>query len=190
VSVVGFRFLDTRVLGVGVPFHRDFEELNLRFYVRRKAEEGWRRGVVFVREVVPRQAVAWLARILYNENYVACPMRHTVTPAGVSYDWRSGGRWNRVALEPAAEPVLPAEDSEEAFITEHYWGYARQRDGGTVEYRVEHPRWSVARAARANLDCDVAAFYGPEFATPLSVPPSSAFLASGSQVVVHRGVRL
>jgi uncharacterized protein YqjF (DUF2071 family) len=190
VSVVGFRFLRTRVLGIGIPFHRDFEELNLRFYVRRKAEEGWRRGVVFVREVVPRQAVAWLARTLYNENYVACPMRHTVAPAGVSYAWRSGGRWNRIALEPAAEPVLPAEDSEETFITEHYWGYARQRGGGTVEYRVEHPRWSVARARTTMLDCDVAAFYGPEFASALAGPPSSAFLARGSPVAVHRGVRL
>jgi uncharacterized protein YqjF (DUF2071 family) len=47
VSVVGFRFLGTRVRGVPVPGHRDFEELNLRFYVRRVADDGPRRGVVF-----------------------------------------------------------------------------------------------------------------------------------------------
>jgi uncharacterized protein YqjF (DUF2071 family) len=190
VSVVGFRFLRTRVLGIGVPFHRDFEELNLRFYVRRKAEEGWRRGVVFVREVVPRRAVALLARLLYNENYLACPMRHAITPGRVSYGWRSGGRWHELSLDSEGEPVLPAEGSEEKFITEHYWGYARQRDGGTVEYRVEHPRWPVRRAARAALDCDVVAFYGSTFATPLSGAPSSAFLAEGSPVTVHGGVRL
>jgi uncharacterized protein len=190
VSVVGFRFLRTRVLGIGVPFHRDFDEVNLRFYVRRRAEEGWRRGVVFVREVVPRRAVAWLARLLYNENYAAYPMRHAITPGRVSYGWRSGGRWNELSLNSEGEPVLPAQGSEEKFITEHYWGYARQRDGGTVEYRVEHPRWSVRRAARAALDCDVAGFYGPVFAPALGPLPSSAFLAEGSAIAVRRGVRL
>ena len=35
VSIVGFVFRDTRVRGWAIPRHRDFEELNLRFYVRR-----------------------------------------------------------------------------------------------------------------------------------------------------------
>ena len=190
VSVVGFRFLRTRVVGIGIPFHRDFEELNLRFYVRRKAQDGWRRGVVFVREVVPRRAVAWLARLLYNESYAAHPMRHTITASRVTYQWRSGGRWHTLSLDPTGAPEVPHEDSEEAFITEHYWGYARQRDGGTVEYRVEHPRWPVRRAVTSNLDCDVAGFYGPAFAPALGGSPSSAFLADGSAVSVHHGVRL
>jgi uncharacterized protein YqjF (DUF2071 family) len=190
VSLVGFRFLRTKVLGVGIPFHRDFEELNLRFYVRRWAEDGWRRGVVFVREVVPRRAVAWLARILYNENYVAHAMRHAISPSRVAYQWRSGGRWHTLSLDPTGDSAVPPEHSEEAFITEHYWGYARHRDGGTVEYRVEHPRWPVRRAVTSALDCDVAGFYGPAFAAALGRAPSSAFLAEGSAVTVHRGVRL
>src|SRR4026208_556537 len=53
-SLVGFLFLDTRVFGLAVPFHRNFEEVNLRFYVRRMASDGLRRGVVFVKEIVPR----------------------------------------------------------------------------------------------------------------------------------------
>ena len=190
VSLVGFRFLDTRVLGVAVPFHRDFEELNLRFYVRRKADEGWRRGVVFVKEVVPRRAVAWLARLVYQENYVAHAMRHAVAPGRAAYSWRVGGRWHEIAVEASGPAALPADDAEETFITEHYWGYARQRDGGTVEYRVEHPRWPVRRGVAPTLDGDVARFYGPELAPFLGRPPSSAFLASGSEVAVHRGVRL
>src|SRR5262245_39598094 len=76
VSMVGFRFLRTRVLGLAVPGHSNFDEVNLRFYVRRNAHDGWRRGVVFVKEIVPHRAIAWLARALYNENYVALPMRH------------------------------------------------------------------------------------------------------------------
>src|SRR5262244_3620514 len=141
VSVVGFLFLNTRVLGLPIPFHRDFEEVNLRFYVRRKADDGWRRGVVFVKEIVPRWAIATVARVIYNENYVARRMRRridldeeTIAPNGsVEYSWRDGGSWHRVRAKTSGEarPLVP--DSEEEFITEHYWGYAAQRDGGSVE---------------------------------------------------------
>jgi uncharacterized protein YqjF (DUF2071 family) len=194
ISIVGFRFLDTRVRGLAIPRHRNFEELNLRFYVRRKTADGWRRGVVFLKEIVPRRTIARLARAVYNENYFALPMRHEISPASSSrravYEWFHAKRWNGLMLDFAGTPYVPAEDSEEAFITEHYWGYARQRDGGTVEYQVEHPRWPVLRATRATLDCDVASFYGPEFTSFLCGPPSSAFIAEGSAVTVRRGVRL
>ena len=198
VSVVGFRFLNTRVQGLIIPWHRDFEELNLRFYVRRKCDGEWRRGVTFVKEIVPRRAIAWLARAIYNENYYALPMRHEIMRLAVSatsssravYEWFHAKRWNGLKLEFAGTPYAPPGDSEEAFITEHYWGYSRQRDGRTLEYRVDHRRWSVLRATTAALDCDVSSFYGPEFASFLSRPPSSAFIAGGSSVSVHRGVRL
>ncbi len=194
-SVVGFMFMDTRVLGVPIPFHRDFEELNLRFYVRRKGPEGWRRGVVFIKEIVPRFAIAAVARVVYGENYVALPMRHrleiaTETGGTVEYGWRLGGRWCsvRATVRGPAGPL--AEGSEEEFITEHYWGYARQRDGGTVEYQVEHPRWNVWRAESSSLDCDVAALYGPAFAAPLSAAPRSALVADGSPIIVRQGRRI
>jgi uncharacterized protein YqjF (DUF2071 family) len=198
VSVVGFRFLRTRVFGMAVPRHRDFEEVNLRFYVRRRAGCVWRRGVVFVKEIVPRRAIAWLARRTYNENYVALRMRHEVmappgaasSPGRAAYEWRHGDRWHRLSLEFSGAAQLPDEVSEEAFITEHYWGYVRQRDGGTLEYQVEHPRWSVWRASGATLECDVAGLYGAEFARCLGGAPSSAFVAQGSPVVVRRGTRL
>jgi len=198
LSVVGFRFLDTRVLGAAIPFHRNFDEVNLRFYVRRRAADGWRRGVVFVKELVPRRTIAWLARRLYNENYVAVPMRHVlVLPAGtapsrgrVGYEWHHRRRWQGLRVDFSAEPFLPDDDSLETFITEHYWGYVRQRDGGTVEYQVEHPRWSVWRADSANLDCDVEDLYGRRFAAYLDATPSSAFVAHGSTVTVRRGMRL
>jgi uncharacterized protein YqjF (DUF2071 family) len=198
LSVVGFRFLDTRVLGVPIPFHRNFDEVNLRFYVRRKAADGWRRGVVFVKELVPRRAIAWVARRLYNENYVALPMRHVLVPpadpvssrGSVGYEWRHRRRWQGLRVDFSAEPFLPADDSLETFITEHYWGYVRQRDGGTVEYQVEHPRWSVWRAESASLDCDVEDLYGRRFAAFLDSTPASAFVARGSPVAVRRGMRL
>ena len=145
VSVVGFLFLDTRVFGAAIPWHRDFEEVNLRFYVRRMASDGWRRAVVFVKEIVPRTAIAWTARALYGENYVALPMWHRIEP----------------------------ETGDVEFITEHYWGYARQRGGRTTEYRVEHPRWRARAATVSRLDCDVATLYGSQFVECLKAPPAS-----------------
>ncbi len=194
VSVVAFCFLDVRVRGVPVPFHRRFEEVNLRFYVRRAALSGeWRRGVVFVKELVPRRAVAWVARWAYSENYVALPMRSRGTgqkpgpiPRSIAYEWSRGGAWEGLALTVRGEPELPEADGEESFVTEHYWGYTRRPDGGTAEYQVEHPRWAVWRAEAAGLRCDAASLYGPGFAAALGKAPSSAFLAAGSPVVVRR----
>jgi uncharacterized protein len=197
-SAVGFLFLRTRVLGIPIPFHRDFEELNLRFYVRRKGPEGWRRGVVFVKEVVPRIAIATVARVVYAENYVAMPMRHridrqgdTLAPGGsVEYGWRHRGRWGTLAARTEGDSAPLVEGSEAEFITEHYWGYAAQRDSGTVEYRVEHPSWRVWSAAETRFDCDVAAMYGDGFAEALSARPRSAFVAEGSPIIVRQGQRI
>ena len=191
VSMVGFLFLGTRVLGVPVPLHGDFAEVNLRFYVRRKGPEGWRRGVVFVKEIVPKAAVATLARVLYHEPYVRLPMRvgnrEDAGGGTAEYSWRHGGRWDTLRASYRGEPQPLAEGSEAEFITEHYWGYTRRRDGRTAEYRVEHPRWRVWQAADASLDCDAAALYGPEFRDTLSAAPVSAFVAEGSAIVVRRG---
>jgi uncharacterized protein YqjF (DUF2071 family) len=191
VSVVGFRFLDTRVRSIPIPFHRDFDEVNLRYYVRRQGTEGWRRGVVFVKEIVPKAAIAWVARTVYNENYVALPMDHdVVVPGRARYGWSLAGHRYSLSAAFSGEPVLPVSRSEEEFITEHYWGYVTQRDGSTVEYRVEHPPWRVWKADAASFEGPVAPLYGAEFETVLSRPPSSAFVAEGSGVVVRAGVRL
>lgn len=194
VSLVGFMFSETRVLGWRLPFHHSFEEVNLRFYVRRKASEGWRRGVVFIKEIVPRRAIATVARVVYNENYVAMPMRHLIEmddkSGHVEYGWRYRGRWNHLRVTTTGEAQVLKEGSEEEFITEHYWGYAAQRGGGSMEYQVEHPRWLVWKADNRSLDCDAKAIYGQVFASALGTEPSSAFLALGSEIIVRRGARL
>ena len=198
-SMVGFRFLDTRVLGIPIPGHRDFDEVNLRFYVRRRDEDGqWRRAVVFVRELVPRRAIAFVARWFYNEPYTAVPMRHELQmtnasegqPGRVAYAWRWAKWWHHLEVRTLGRPALPDPTSEATFITEHYWGYTVQRDGGSKEYRVEHPPWRVWEAEGAEFDCDVKALYGAGFAECLRGRPRSAFLAEGSRVIVHHGRRL
>lgn len=175
VSLVGFLFTDTRLLGVAVPFHRTFEEVNLRFYVRRPGPDGvMRRAVVFIRELVPRLAIAWTARAVYNEPYLAVPMSHAITLDPVrggrgEYGWLHRG--TRFTLEATAAGLTPGTEAE--FITEHYWGYTRQRDGGTLEYEVVHPPWRVWTAASARFAGDTSALYGPGFADLLRTPPPS-----------------
>ena len=194
VSIVGFFFLNTRIRDLAIPFHSNFEEVNLRFYVRRFVGGEWRRGVVFIKELVPRRTIAWTARRFYNENYDAVPMSHGDVVDGttrkVSYMWSFAGRTNRMEVSVEGEPQLVPAGSGEEFITEHYWGYARQRDGGTVEYQVEHPRWRVWPAREANFDGEVEALYGKTFAPFLAKRPATAFLAEGSAVTVFQGTRL
>ncbi len=195
VSLVGFRFLNTRVLGFRVPFHTNFDEVNLRFYVRHRSGHEWRRGVVFVQEIVPRTAIALVARWAYNEQYSALPMRSTIElPAesngncgSMSYSWKWAGHWSELAARVTGEPSPLIAGSEAEFITEHYWGYAAQRDGSTLEYRVEHPSWRVWPATSSHFDGEVASLYGPEFVSVLSSSPSSAFVADGSEIVVRQG---
>jgi len=196
ISLVGFRFLDTRLLGMPIPGHRHFDEVNLRIYIRRKDENGtWRRAVAFIRELVPRWAIATVARLVYNEPYLTVPMTHDVrvtpeTGGSVAYGWRYGGQSFALSAAAAgpAQPLIPGSEAE--FITEHYWAYTRQRDGGTLEYQVEHPSWNVWTATRATFTGPGALLYGPDFGQILAHPPASAFLALGSPVVVHKGLRL
>jgi uncharacterized protein YqjF (DUF2071 family) len=193
VSVAGFLFQDTRLKGVPIPFHRNFEEVNLRFYVRHFSGEDWRRGVVFIKEIVSSVAIAATARIVYNENYVVMEMGHRIEKLhgsdrlSVGYRWRLREKWNYLQVIAGGEPFDPASGSLEEFITDHHWGYTRQRDGSCIEYHVEHPRWPVRRATEYVFDCDVAAIYGEEFVSALSSSPASAFLIEGSAVTVHQG---
>ena len=198
VSMVGFLFLNTRVVGLSIPFHQNFEEINLRFYVRRKGADGWRRGVVFIKEVVPRVAIAVTARWLYNENYVALPTGNEILRSpdnsahveSVKYFWTFRHQTYFIEVATRGEPTPIAAGSEEEFIAQHYWGYSVQKDGGTVEYRVEHPLWRVWQAQSCRLQCDVEEFYGKQVTRALSVAPSSAFLAEGSKVTVYHGKRI
>jgi uncharacterized protein YqjF (DUF2071 family) len=189
LSVVGFLFLDTRLLGLPIPLHRDFEEVNLRFYVRKKSADTWRRGVVFVRELVPRRAIALVARAFYGENYLALPMKHQVDHVdlklNVEYSWRRGRKWESLKMSATGESQPIPAGSHPEFITEHYWGYTRVQ-AGCSEYRVEHPRWRVWKADAFALSADVAALYGEQFAEPLAAPPHSAFIANGSPITIKR----
>jgi uncharacterized protein YqjF (DUF2071 family) len=214
ISLVGFLFLQTRVLRILIPGHRHFEEVNLRFYVRRETKGEVRRGVCFIKEIVPRWAIAATARFAYNEPYVSLPMQHDIAgPAAhwirqscgiqpqstsrdkgarhhVGYRWRLSGCWNSLSVVHSGEPIPLTPGSHEEFIAEHYWGYCRQRDGGTIEYRVLHPSWRVWQGSGAHVDCDAEELYGRSWAKVLAGSPSTAFVADGSEVAVLQPRRI
>jgi len=198
MSLVGFRFLNTRVLGCRVPRHADFEELNLRFYVRRRGPEGWRRGVVFIKEIVPRRAVTLVARKVYGENYVTLPMGHEVRETtvdhqkrrSVAYHWELRKQRNLIRVETTAPPARPNEGTLEQFIVEHYWGYTRMGVCRALEYRVDHPPWNVAVAERCEVQFEAEPLYGAALGRYLNVSPVSALLADGSPVTVYKGTEV
>ncbi len=198
VSLVGFQFLATRVWGMAIPFHQNFDEVNLRFYVRRKTDQGWRRAVVFVRELAPRRAIAWTARVLFGENYLTVPMRHHVElPNGdpralrrVRYSWRLAGRRHHPQPPVSGAGRPAAKESQAGLLIQHTGGYSGGTGRRTIEYRVDHPPWKLWPARNARFDADVARLYGARFVESLSAPPASAFLADGSPVTLYRGVRI
>lgn len=192
ISLVGFRFLRTKILGrLPLPFHTNFNEVNLRFYVRRREGAAFRRGVVFIREIVPRRAIAQIARVFYGENYTCHAMRHSISrnAAGLSaeYQWQFNGEWCCLCAEASGFSVHPKEDSLEQFITEHYWGYTARRGRYSLEYHVTHIPWRVWTATTACFDGDGDGLYGRGFDAMLSRKPDSAFIADGSPVTVSTG---
>ena len=194
VSLVEFLFSRTKVLGIPALLHQQFEEVNLRFYVRRLCEQEWRRGVVFVREIVPRFLISRSARWFYNENYITCPMRHRIEQTQgrslFEYAWKFQGQWNSISVAASADPQPIRAGSLEEFLTHHEWGYTRQPDSSCLEYRVTHPRWEVASAIESAVQCDAIALYGPNLAAALAEAPRSAFAIPGSAVTVYFGTRL
>ena len=190
VSLVGFMFLDTRVLGVPIPFHINFEEVNLRYYVKRETGDETRRAVCFVKEIVPRFAIAMVARTLYGEPYECWSMNHVRTEMTVSYDWSKGGCNNHLSVDIDAELGVPADGSHGEFIIEHYWGYTERGGGRVDEYKVEHPKWELFSVKNEVIDVDFAGTYGDEFAFLNGQKPYSVLLAKGSEVSVYKGTRL
>jgi uncharacterized protein len=197
VSVVGFLFERIRVLGIPLVTHRCFEEVNLRFYVSREVAGEVRHGVTFIRELVPRRLIAAAAKATYNEPYRRVTMFHrldvgdSAVPKRAAYEWRVGPRFSTLWVDADGPGERLTSGTFEDHLTHREWGYTRQRGGSTVEYRVDHPRWTIWRAADAQ--CAGAALsdsFGDEFVDVLRRGPQSAWLSDGSPVAVHHPVRL
>ncbi|OXG08669.1 hypothetical protein BC749_106254 [Flavobacterium araucananum] len=194
VSLVGFMFENTKVLGFKIPFHIDFEEVNLRFYVKRFENGEWKRGVVFIKEIVPKSAITFVANTLYQEHYETQKMKHEVienkTTNTFIYQWKNNQNWNTIKIETKKNPVAIEIDSEAEFITEHYFGYTKINLKTTFEYEVQHPRWEQLEVLNYNIDIDFNKTYGTDFEFLQTTKPTSVFLAKGSEIVVKNKKKL
>ena len=191
LSLVGFMFANTKILGVRIPFHINFEEVNLRFYVRYLQDGVWKRGTVFIKEIVPRMAISFVANNLYNEKYSTMPMKHFLragaTEISLGYHWKNKNKWNRLeaTVSNTAHPMQL--ESEEAFISEHYWGYSKYNPHTTYEYEVQHPPWNIYPVKSYIVDCDFTALYGNRFSMLQDKIPDSVLVAEGSPIkILHK----
>jgi uncharacterized protein YqjF (DUF2071 family) len=188
VSLVGFMFKNTRLFGIPIPFMGSFEEVNLRFYVKRTEDGRLKRGVVFVNETVPYKPVAWLANKLYKEHYTAIPTKHQISDNGeekhIQFEWKVEGSWNQIQVNASCQTLEMKPGSHEEFIFEHYYGYTRIGETHSQEYQVQHPRWLIHPVKKYELQCDFGSFYGPDFEFLNIAEPSSVILAQGSAVSV------
>lgn len=190
ISLVGFMFLNTKVLGVRIPFHVNFEEVNLRFYVKRIDEGEIKRGVVFIKEIVPRVAISFVANTIYREHYETLPMKHQWEELEdrrrIEYQWKKQGKWNHFQIEADLIPQNIDVGSEIEFITEHYWGYAKYGANKTNEYEVTHPRWQHYPVRKYAIQADFKTTYGEEFEFLNHMEPVSVMLAEGSEITVEK----
>ena len=189
-SLVAFEFLDTRVRGLTIPFHVNFEEVNLRFYVRRETANETRRGVVFVKEIVPRRAIALVARLFYGEPYETWKMNHASTEREISYSWSKDNCRNQVKIDVGENLGVPCANSHGEFIIEHYWGYTARGAARTDEYKVEHPKWELLESTNPRIDADFGKIYGERFGFLSSAEPKSILLAKGSEISVYKGAKI
>ncbi|GAC1300257.1 MAG: DUF2071 domain-containing protein [Mucilaginibacter sp.] len=194
VSMVGFMFIDTRVGGIRWPWHINFEEVNLRFYIKHFDGKDWKRGAVFISEIVPKSLIVLIANNLYKEHYRALPMRHIVergdTFTKYSYEWRLKGKWNKLSGDVSNQFKDIKQSSAEEFIFEHYWGYNSLNATSTMEYQVEHISWQIAQVTDPIFDADIKELYDEKFVPFLQRKPYSAFFANGSAISVRLGEKI
>lgn len=190
VSLVGFMFQNAKLRGLHLPFHSNFEEVNLRFYVRYKEGNDWKRGVVFIKEIVPKYAITLVANIIYKEHYETRPMKHSwsenASGLSVEYTWKHKN-WHSIEINTGKIAKQIEIGSEEEFITEHYWGYTKLDEQHTSEYGVEHPRWNVYETQNYEIEVNFEEVYGKNFGFLNQETPRSVFLAEGSDIKVLSG---
>jgi uncharacterized protein YqjF (DUF2071 family) len=193
VSLVGFMFLNTKVKGLKIPYHTNFEEVNLRFYVKYRANNEWKRGVVFIKEIVPKSVLTFVANTVYKEHYATLAMDYSwkeyADSLEVEYKWKSSV-WNSIKVTADLGLTDFIEGSEEDFISEHYWGYTKTSDILTSEYGVEHPKWQFYKVKDYLINVNFGEVYSEEFTFLNNCKPKSVFLAEGSEIKVKEGTKI
>lgn len=190
VSLVGFMFLNTKVFGFSIPLHENFEEVNLRFYVKYNHNGNWEKGVVFIKEIVPKRAISFIANYLYGENYATMNMKHFHVDNDenfeVGYEWNFKNKLNKISAvsNKRSQKIIPG--SCESFFADHYWGYSKYSEIKSYKYYVEHPIWETQKVISYEVDCDFGSLYGDDFKFLNAEKPNSVLMTKGSQIGVQQ----
>jgi len=188
VSLVSFLFLNTKIFGFSIPMHSDFEEVNLRFYVKYNDHGHWKKGLVFLKEIVPKIAISFIANNIYGEKYTTLNMRHSYVDKGenfeASYEWNYKNKWNKISAITNNRSKPLAAGSKEEFFADHYWGYSKSSNSKTYEYEVEHDKWEALKVISYSIDSDFESLYGEEFSFLNDTEPDSVFMSKGSYIKV------
>ena len=189
ISLVGFMFKNTKIFNVPIPFFGNFEEINLRFYVKRIEGNTIKRGVVFINETIPYPIVAWVANKLYNEHYTVVPTKHKISSEKfskkVKFEWLLNNKWNSISVMSSLSTEKMAPNSLESFIYEHYYGYTKTAKNETQEYKLQHPSWKINEVLTYQIECDFVAMYGKSFSVLNKMEPETVFIAEGSAVGIE-----
>lgn len=182
------KFNKSNIFGINIPFYGSFDEVNLRFYVKRSDANEVKRGVVFVSEVVPYQIVATLANLLYKEHYSVAKMISSISIENnlkkINYNWKQ--KSDNYSIQTSFyEDLNEIEvDSLEEFIYEHYYGFTKINERETWEYKVNHPRWLTNKIKSFEINCDFEKMYGSDFKFLNGLKPYSIYNAVGSEVSI------
>jgi len=182
ISLVAFMFHETKVLGLPVPYHINFEEVNLRFYVK-PIHDNSKRAVVFIKEIVPKKAIEIIANSLFKENYITVPMKHTFNNNSYTSAWNMENEWNEISVSIDNGLTFPDNASIEKFITEHHWGYTKSGNT-TYEYEVQHPKWETCTPSSYSINVDFGKVYGNDFSFLSESTPVNVCFAKGSPIRV------
>jgi uncharacterized protein YqjF (DUF2071 family) len=188
VSLVGFMFKNTRLFGLPIPFFGSFEEINLRFYVKKIENRKTKKGVVFINETVPFKIVALLANKLYKEHYISIPTKNSIDITenkDIKFEWKINDRWNSLAVKSDTNKYKIEQGTIEEFIFERYFGFTKLSASSTQEYKIHHPKWMTHKILNSQIDCDFRSMYGDAFSMLNNQTPDSILLAEGSQVSVN-----
>ena len=194
VSLIAMMLRDVRVFGFPIHIASGFEEINLRFYVRRRVGDSYRKGACFLKDYVSGAAAAWVLGRIFKAEFGRLKLKHknsgfdpkeeNAIPE-VDYQWKVDDHMNRVRVKAREKVQRMGADTKVGFILNHNNEYSC-RNGKTLEYAMARPQWVVWNAAQANFTCDVRKLFGPEFEKPLSRRPASVFVTSGSEVVIYK----
>lgn len=189
ISLVGFMFKKTKLFNIPIPFFGNFEEINLRFYVKRNEGNNLKRGVVFINETIPYPIVAWTANKLYNEHYTVVPTKHTISEEKlfkkVKFEWLLNKKWNSIDVTSSSTSEKMKPNSLESFIYEHYYGYTKTAKNETEEYKLQHPSWKISEVFESKIECDFEEMYGKSFSVLDQTKPAAVFIADGSAVAIE-----